>query len=113
SNDTSGKGYDVVMLGTTDDRRIDVDAMQRRLDQPEYARVRASLQEVALGSAVDLLARYGGRASDLAPWLAGAQINRDRDLRLQYLAGLAVNDSMSEQIFDEMLRYRRYPDDLF
>ena len=40
---------------------------------------------VGLGSAVDLLGTYAGRKRDLAKWLEKAEINRDRNLRLQYL----------------------------
>ena len=36
---------------------------------------------------MDLFSTYAGRASDLKGWLKDAAINRDRSLRLQYLAG--------------------------
>ena len=39
--------------------------------------------------------------------------NRDRDLRLQYLAGLGLNEHSGDEIYREMLDYRTYPDDLF
>jgi spermidine synthase len=90
-----------------------VDAVQQRLDQPAYARVAQSIREVGLGSAVELFATYAGRASDLKPWLAGAEINRDGNLRLQYLAGMALNSSRESVIYNEMLNYRAYPQDLF
>ena len=44
---------------------------------------------------------------------AGAEINRDGNLRLQYLAGLALNISMEGAIYNEMLGYRRFPQNLF
>ena len=40
--------------------------------------------------AASLLTTYGGQARDLAPWLADAEINRDSNLRLQYLAGMGL-----------------------
>ena len=43
----------------------------------------------------------------------GAEINHERSLRLQYLAGLSLNDEGSNVIFDEMRAYRHYPADLF
>ena len=92
ANDNNGQGYDVVLLGQVEPTKIDVDALQARLDRPDYAKVRASLQQVGFPSALSLLDTYLGRASDLKPWLAGAQINRDIDLRLQYLAGMGVNN---------------------
>src|SRR5262249_12896237 len=90
-NDINGKGYDVGLVGRTDETSIDVRDLQLRLDQPDHARVAKSLREVSLGSAVEMLATYAGRATDLKPWLKGADINSDRNLRLQYLAGKGVN----------------------
>ena len=52
-------------------------------------------------------------ASDLAPWLADAQINRDRNLRLQYLAGLGLNLYQNAAIYDDILVHRKFPEDLF
>ncbi|HTK75557.1 MAG TPA: hypothetical protein VL371_09890, partial [Gemmataceae bacterium] len=112
-NDINGKGYDVVLLGRTDETPIDVHELQLRLDQPDHASVARSLREVNLGSAVELLATYAGRATDLKPWTKGADINSDRNLRLQYLAGKGVNHNLGERIYDDMLAYRGFPDDLF
>jgi spermidine synthase len=81
--------------------------------QPAFAPVLRSLREVQIASASDLFASYTGRAADLKPWLAGAPINRDGNLRLQYLAGLGLNINQPEAIYRDILRYRRYPDDLF
>jgi spermidine synthase len=47
------------------------------------------------------------------PWLAGAQINRDRGLRLQYLAGMALNVNDEAGIYREILQYRQFPMNLF
>jgi spermidine synthase len=65
-----------------------------------------------LGTAVELLSTYAGQDRDLKPWLEGAQINHDGDLRLQYMAGLAVNANAEQAIYNEMLRYRRFPSNL-
>ena len=59
------------------------------------------------------IATYAGNASDLAPWLKDAQINRDRNLRLQYLAGLELNKQHGNYIHAEMMNYRRFPEDFF
>jgi spermidine synthase len=72
-----------------------------------------SLRDVRLGSALDLVATYSGRASDIADWTKDAEINRDRNLRLQYLAGLGVDANGSFAIYYQMMRRFRYPDDLF
>jgi hypothetical protein len=45
--------------------------------------------------------------------MSDAQINRDRDLRLQYLAGTELNLYRSDQIYSEILRFRTFPDGLF
>jgi hypothetical protein len=71
------------------------------------------LDAVALGSAARLFATYSGRGRDLQQWLAGAQRNDDVALRLQYLAGLALDRHDEQQIFDSMQPMRRWPDDLF
>jgi spermidine synthase len=113
SNDINGKGYDVVLAGHATPQTINVDYIQARLTRPEDAAVEESLDEVGLGSTVSLLATYAGQARDLAPWLVGAQINRDANLRLQYLAGMGLNSYQNATIYDEMLQYRRYPDNLF
>ena len=97
------------MLGGVD--RIDVGKMQQRIDSEKD--LRDSLQEVGLGSAVSLLATYGGNQSDLEYWLRDAEINRDRNLRLQYLAGMSLNTYDAAGIYQQILDYREYPDGLF
>jgi spermidine synthase len=62
---------------------------------------------------LSLFKGYLGRASDLQPWLEGAEINRDRNLRLQYLAGMSLNAVQGRTIHDQILSYRKYPEDLF
>ena len=113
-NTQEGRGYDLVLLGQVEPSHIDVDAIQQRLQQPEYAQVRYSLSQIGMNSAVDLFSTFAGTASDLKPWLQDANINRDRNLRLQYLAGLGLNLYQSDSIYADMLNYAsRYPDNLF
>jgi len=111
-NDIAGGGYDLVLLGQADPAKIDVDAMQQRLERPEYAAVAQSMREVGFPSAVSLLGTYAGQEPDLRRWLTGAEINRDGNLRLQYMAGLALNVSREGSIYSEMLTYRRFPANL-
>jgi len=113
-NTNNGAGYDLVLLGQVENTRIDVDAIQARLQRPEYAPIVRSLNEIGMHSAVDLFSTFAGRGNDLAPWLADASINRDRNLRLQFLAGLGLNLYQSDTIYAGMLAYvRRFPDELF
>ena len=53
------------------------------------------------------------QGSDLREWARGAEINRDRNLRLQYLAGMALNTYEPGPIYDEMLRPAVFPENLF
>jgi spermidine synthase len=112
-NTNNGAGYDLVLLGQVEPTQIDIEEIQRRLHRPEYAPVEASLRDIGFNSALDLFSTYAGRASDLKPFLADAVVNRDRNLRLQYLAGLGLNLYQSGPIYSEMLRYRRQPQGLF
>ena len=105
------EGYDLVALGRTAPAPISEAAINRRL--AASAAVRDSLAAVSLNSGAAVLSTYAGRSADLAPWLADAEINRERHLRLQYLAGLAANVDERFLIFQAMLAYRRYPADLF
>jgi len=67
-----------------------------------------------MNTAVDLFSTYAGRKPDLEPWLRDAMINRDRNLRLQYLAGLGLNLYQADAIYTDMLRYvTKMPEDLF
>jgi spermidine synthase len=113
-NTNQGRGYDLVLLGQVEPTKIDVDAIQAKLRRPEYARVAQSLREIGMHSAVDLFSTYAGRKADLEPWLRNAAINRDRNLRLQYLAGLGLNLYEADSIYADMLRHvSKPPEDLF
>jgi spermidine synthase len=112
SNYLNGEGYDLVLLGSNDPTPVDVNDLQRRLNQPQYAAVSASLADAAFHSAVDLMATWVGRVSDLAPMLANAQINDDMNMRLQYLAGLGLNSAISPRVYKEILSYRKFPEGL-
>jgi len=112
-NTNNGAGYDLVLLGQAEPTRIDVEAVQRHLSEPTMAPVAQSLGQVGMYSAIDLFSNYAGMKSDLAPWLADAAINRDRNLRLQYLAGMGFNLYQSEAIYADMLQYSQWPKDLF
>ncbi len=107
----NGGGYDVVMLAKPEPLVIDPGALQARLDRPDHARVAQALNEVEFAGVQGLMAAYGGQARDLRPWLADAQINRDRNLRLQYLAGMA-NNVYDNRIYQDMLAYWRFPDEM-
>jgi spermidine synthase len=112
-NTHQGRGYDMVLLGQVEPLKIDVDEIQARLNRPEYAPVAQSLRQIGINSAVDLFATYAGRRPDLDPWMKDAVINRDRNLRLQYLAGMGLNLYENGAIYDDILNHRRFPADMF
>ena len=112
-NDKNGEGYDVVLLGQAEPTKIDVEAMQARLNQPDHKRVVGSLEDIGKGSSIRLLATFAGLASDLEKWLKGAEINHDRNLRLQYLAGMWLNLDDEKAIYQAILSQRRFPEEMF
>ncbi len=126
SNERESFGYDTVLFGQVEPTVIDIDALQARLDLPEYDLVKQSLHEVGFGEselrtgptvapsvAIDLLAAYCGQAPSLKEWSRGAQINTDRNLRLQYLAGMSLNSYMGEPILTSILAHYVFPTQLF
>ncbi len=113
SNNFMFMGYDLVLLGQLGSLKIDVDELQNRLDNGDYQSAAQALRESGFRTAVELLATYAGRESDLRPWLKDAEITRDRNLRLQYLAGMALNVHGSQLISDILMDYCQYPEDLF
>ncbi len=113
SNDSLGKGYDAVLFGQNGTTKINVDELQKRLEYSEYLPVNQSLAQVDFSSAIDLFATFAGSAPRLTEWLNDAQINNDRNLRLQYLAGLALNSYDNDVILNEIIQSYTFPDELF
>jgi spermidine synthase len=108
-----GQGYDVVMLAQKEPAPIDLDAIDAKLARPEYRPVVESLGEVGFYSAAQLLATFAARKPEIDPWIADAQINRDRNLRLQFLAGLGMNLYEADRIYRDMAQYRTFPEGIF
>ena len=112
-NTFNGQGYDMVLVGRDGPLQVDLDAIEARLARPEYALVRQSLQETGFDSGVGLFATFAGRASDLKGYLADAQVNRDRNLRLQYLAGFSLNRYDQATIYNNVLANGRWVEGMF
>jgi len=125
SNDTGGNGYDAVLFGQAEPTRVNVDELQQRLDRPDHQSVKQSLLDVGFtskkstlgaperGLAIELLSTFAGQANQLEEWSRDAQINTDRNLRLQYLAGMWLNSYMGTEILSSILKYYRFPEDTF
>jgi len=109
--DLFDQGYDLVLMGSADKIRIDLDAIEQRIERAP--RVAESMREVGFRSAAELLGTYAAQSAELRAWLADAQINRDRSLRLQYLAGMAVNHAEPGRIYGQIVTRSAFPQDLF
>jgi spermidine synthase len=112
-NTNEGAGYDMVLLGQVEPTVINLDEIQQKLSRPEYQPIAQSLSEIGMYNVIDLFSNFAGNRQQLAPWLADATINRDRNLKLQYLAGLGVHLYQSDVIYADMLRYAEYPQGTF
>ncbi len=112
-NTHEGAGYDMILVGQATPGPIDIDEIQARLSSPQYEPVARSLYEIGMRSAVELLSNFAASGDQLSPWLADAQINYDRNLRLQYLAGFGLNKYDQARIYSEILQYRRLRPGLF
>jgi spermidine synthase len=86
--------------------------LNQRISRPEYAKVAQSLRDVGIASPIDLLATYAGDKNDLAPWIKGAHINQDKNLRLQYLAGWGINSQLANDLYLQIISYVKPPQHL-
>jgi spermidine synthase len=112
-NTFNGQGYDMVLVGQKGAFHINLDSVEARLARPEYAIVRQSLVETGFDSGVGLFSTFAGRAADLKGYLADAQVNRDRNLRLQYLAGFSLNQYDQAKIYTNVLANGHWVDGMF
>jgi spermidine synthase len=104
ANNVEGHGYDLVLLAQVEPTRIDVPALQQRFANPTT---------VGFTSPIALFATYAGQGSDMAVWLRDAVVNTDRNLRLQYLAGVGLNQYTEAAIYEQIAQFRKSPDALF
>lgn len=112
-NPYQGQGHDMVLLGQAEPLSIDLDEMEQRFGYGGDSPVPDSLAEAGFQSPVDLFATYAGRGADLRAWLKGAAINRDANLRMQYLAGFGLNLDDSAAIYASLLGHRKFPEGAF
>jgi spermidine synthase len=112
-NPYEGGGHDLVLLGQVEPLRIDLDEWERRADYRNDSPVAQSLMEVGLTTPLELLATYGGAKRDLQEWLVGAAINRDSNLRMQYLAGVGLDLDESAAIHNAAVSRTRFPREMF
>ncbi len=108
-NDADENGYDMVMMAQDNSQPIDMDALETRMAREDHSRVVQSLSEVQMGSMISLIRCYAGRNTDMTDWLADAVVNTDRNLRLQYLAGWALNSRKAAEIRDSFRPFAHFP----
>jgi spermidine synthase len=113
TNDSGSSGYDAVLFGQPEGTAIDLEELQARLNRDDHQPVRESMREVGFNSIFELLGTYGGDAERMQEWCEGAQINTDRNMRLQYLAGLSLNSYKEKELLDGILAHYSFPDDIF
>lgn len=113
ANTIDGRGYDVVLLGHAGPTTIDIATMERRFQDAGYRALGGSLIESGFQSPIDLFATYSGSGRDLKAWLNGSAINTDKNLRLQYLAGVGLNNYTAGDIYAEIVKHRQFPEALF
>jgi spermidine synthase len=104
-------GSDIIMIGQVAPLSVDAGDLTSRIE--ENPALETSLAEVKIEGVLRLLAAYVGEKRNLAQWLEDAQINRERNLRLQYLAGLSLDLRKHQEIYRTIVQYRSYPDHIF
>lgn len=105
SGEGVGQGYDIVVVAAEDPLPMGPESVAKQFSAQPY--VQASLAEVGLGDLPDLEQSFVAYGIELTDWLHGAEINRDRNLRLQYLAGLTQGTISEKTIIRAINRYRR------
>lgn len=94
-------GYDFVVVGTIGDQEVSAQTIARRLWV--NSDLQRSLAQIGMPDAHHVLAHYEADAGELTEWLRDAPINRDRNLRLQYLAGLSPELQIAKTIRQQMV----------
>ena len=113
SNHREGEDHDLILSGQVTPTVIDLDKLSQRFQRPDYNRVTNSLIEVKTSSLIELLSTDVAQQADLTTWLADAEINTDRNLRLQYIAGFGRNLKDENSIYRTLRSFRRLPAQLF
>ena len=106
TNNQGGVGFDLVLLGGNSTASLEGGDLDERWNRRDYVNVVKSLNDVGFGSPPDLLAAHLADDKHLAPWLIDAQINRDRNLRLQYLAGSGLNRNEAVTLYQTIAAFR-------
>lgn len=105
SGQGQNNGYDVIAVGMLDETRLDPGLLTMELfTTPE---IRESLAYVGYGTPESFQDAFVAYGSELTDWLKDAEINRDSNLRLQYLAGLTQAPQSEQGILTTIRQHRR------
>lgn len=102
NGDGRDSGYDLVVVGTSGKSAPSPRRMIQRLFASDPA-IAWSLAEVGLSNGQELWRTLIGHGRDFQEFLKDAQINRDGNLRLQYLAGLTPDAHTEVDILRALL----------
>ena len=110
----NGQGYDLVLFGQVEAGRSTSTPCRAPGRSRERGRSPTRSREIGINSAIELFGTYAGSSGGHErTGCATRMINPDRNLRLQYLAGLGLNLYQSDAIYRNMIKESQYPDGLF
>lgn len=93
-------GYDLVVVGSNDARPMEPHRALANLESNPP--LQFSFAEMGLAHRECLRHRFVAFGEELTPWLRDAEINRDHNLRLQYLAGTNPDYEIAQYILESM-----------
>jgi spermidine synthase len=106
SNNRGGIGFDIVLLGSRSEATMTRESLARRLSRRDHANVLKSLGVIEFASADAVMSTYLADHHRLRSWISDGQINRDRNLKLQYLAGIGVNRNEAVSLYQAIAAFR-------
>ncbi len=98
-------GYDMIAVGSLDESRLDPALVA--IEWNTSPEIRNSLVDVGYIDPETFQGAFVAYGSELTDWLSTAEINRDSNLRLQYLAGLTQAAASEQGILDALIKHRR------
>lgn len=93
-------GYDIVALATMEETLLQPGRVL--VDLYRNPEVCISMASVGYTDEEVLINSFAGYGAELRTWLANAEVNRDANLRLQYLAGLIQAPDSAQTILDAL-----------
>ncbi len=105
------RGYDVFLLAGNERTIIDASSIREKLNNNQA--LMKSLNDVEIHTEIDLLKSFSGQRFHLSGWLENFERNLDRNLRLEYLAGQALDHRAEQNIYQAMTANTAFTDQTF